>query len=175
VPFAGGLLTISPTPAMTVIDIDGPGDPAALAEAAATAVAAAIGCFDLTGSIGVDFPSLEGKAARGRLGEILDAQLPAPFERTAVNGWGFVQIVRPRLRASFVEAVRAPGFAALELLRRAARGGAGGRVLTAHPQVTAWLAARPDLVAALARHCGGAVRLQEDARLGMLAGDVAIA
>jgi hypothetical protein len=117
---------------------------------------------------------LEGKAARGRLGELLDARLPAPFERTAVNGWGFVQIVRPRPRASFVEAVRAPGFAALELLRRAGRGGAGGRTLTAHPAVTGWLDARPNLVAALARHCGGPVRLQEDARLGMLSGDVAI-
>ena len=175
VAFGGGLLTISPTPAMTVIDIDGPGDPALLAEAAAVAVAAAIRRFDLMGSIGIDFPSLEGKAARGRLGEILDAQLPAPFERTAINGWGFVQIVRQRPRASFVEAVLAPGFAALELLRRAGRGAAGGRNLTAHPAVIGWLAAHPDLVEALARQCGGAVRLHDDARLGMLAGDVAIA
>jgi hypothetical protein len=174
VAFAGGLLTISPTPAMTVIDIDGPGDPAVLAETAAVAVASAIRRFDLMGSIGVDFPSLEGKAARNRLGEILDAQLPAPFERTAINGWGFVQIVRPRPRASFVEAVRAPGFAALELLRRAGRGAAGGRILTAHPALTAWLATHPDLIATLARQCGGGVRLQDDARLGMLGGDVAI-
>lgn len=175
VAFAGGLLTISPTPAMTVIDIDGAGDPVALAENAAVAVADAIRRFDVMGSIGIDFPTLEGKAARARLGDILDAQLPAPFERTAVNGWGFVQIVRPRPRASFVEAVRAPGFAALELLRRAARGGAGGRTLTAHPAVTAWLAARPQLVAELAKACGGTIRLQEDARMGILAGDVATA
>ena len=62
--FAGGLLTISPTPAMTVIDIDGPGDLEALAMAAAVAVAAAIARFDIQGSIGIDFPTLEGKAAR---------------------------------------------------------------------------------------------------------------
>jgi hypothetical protein len=172
--FAGGLLTISPTPAMTVIDVDGPGDPAALAERAAVAVAGAIRLFDITGSIGVDFPTLEGKTARGRLGDILDTHLPAPFERTAVNGWGFVQIVRPRPRASFVEAVRAPGFAALELLRRAGRGAPGARVLTAHPVVTAWLAARPDLIAQLAQGCGGTIRLQEDARVGIFVGDVAI-
>lgn len=173
--FAGGLLTISPTPAMTVIDIDGPGDPAILAETAAAATAAAIARFDLMGSLGIDFPTLEGKAARAKLGEILDASLPTPFERTAVNGWGFVQIVRPRPRASFIEQARAPGFAALELLRRAGRGDAGGRILTAHPLVTAWLAARPHLVDALARQCGGQVSLHDDAQLAMLSSDVACA
>jgi hypothetical protein len=166
VPFNGGLLTISPTPAMTVIDIDGPGDPVTLAEAAAGAIAAVVRRFDLQGSIGVDFPSLEGKTVRTRLGDVLDAALPPPFERTAINGFGFVQIVRPRWRASFVEAVRTPGFAALELLRRAARGAAGGRVLVANPATTAWLEARPDLRAELARRTGGTVALRADASLG---------
>jgi hypothetical protein len=151
---------------MTVIDIDGPGDPAALAEAAAVAVAAAVRRFDLQGSIGVDFPRLEGKAPRTRLGELLDAHLPAPFERTAVNGFGFVQIVRPRLRPSFVEAVRAPGFAALELLRRAARGAPGNRTLVAPPAIIAWLEARPALLATLGGSVGGVVGLQPDASLG---------
>lgn len=172
--FTGGLLTISPTPAMTVIDVDGPGDLTVLAEAAAVAAAQAIRRFDITGSIGVDFPSLEGKAARTRLGDLLDAHLPARFERTAVNGFGFVQIVRPRLRASFVEAVRAPGFAALELLRRAARGDAGGRVLTAPPAMILWLEARPVLLKALGRSTGGDVRLQPDATLPMTGAYAAI-
>jgi hypothetical protein len=173
VAFPGGLLTISPTPAMTVIDIDGPGDPETLALAAAPAVAAAIACFDIAGSIGIDFPTQARKAARTALGELLDVALPPPFERTAVNGWGFVQIVRPRRRASFVEAVRAPGFAALELLRRAGRAPPGGVAITAHPGIIAWLAARPALTDALARQCGGSVRLHEDARLGMGGGHVA--
>lgn len=173
VAFPGGLLTISPTPAMTVIDVDGPGDPESLAMAAAKAVAAAIARFDITGSIGVDFPTLAGKAARTALAALLDAALPAPFERTAVNGWGFVQIVRPRQRASFVEAVRAPGFSALELLRQAGRAPPGNVALTANPAVIAWLGARPALLEALARRCGGMVRLHDDARLGMVAGHVA--
>ena len=170
--FVGGLLTISPTPAMTVIDIDGPGDPETLAQAAAPAVAAAIALFDLQGSIGVDFPTLAGKATRTRIGELLDAQLPTPFERTAVNGWGFVQIVRPRHRTNFVEAVRAPGFAALELLRRAARSGAGNRTLAAHPAVIVWLERRPTLIATLARTLGGDIVLHADPALAMVAGDV---
>ena len=165
VPFPGGLLTISPTPAMTVIDIDGPGDPIMLAEAASVAVARAIRRFDITGSIGVDFPTLEGKAIRTRLGELLDAEMPRPFERTAVNGFGFVQIVRPRLRASFIEAVRSPGFAALELIRRAARGPAGGRILTANPAMILWLEAHPALLSALSRATGGDTRLQADIAL----------
>ena len=164
-PFPGGLLTISPTPAMTVIDVDGAGDLTALSEAAAVAVAAAIQRFDITGSIGVDLPTLEGKAMRTLIGAILDAHLPAPFERTAVNGFGFVQIVRPRQRASFVEAVRTPGFAALELLRRAARGGPGSRVLVAPPAMIAWLERRPELTTALGRVIGGEVRLRADAAL----------
>ena len=150
---------------MTVIDVDGQGDLTALSEGATIAAAQAIRRFDITGPIGVDFPSLEGKAARTRLGDLLDAHLQAPFERTAVNGFGFVQIVRPRLRASFVEAVRAPGFAALELLRRAGRGDAGGRVLTAPPAMILWLEARPALLKALGRRTGGDVRLQPDAAL----------
>jgi len=173
VAFPGGLLTISPTPAMTVIDVDGPGDPEVLAQASAVAVANAIRAFDLQGSLGVDFPTLPAKAARTHLGEILDARLPTPFERTAVNGWGFVQIVRPRARPSFVEQVRAPGFAGLELLRRAVRGAAGGRTITAHPAVIAWLDARPLLTQALGRATGGDVILREYAGLAISSGDVA--
>ena len=170
--FAGGLLTISPTPAMTVIDVDGPGDPESLAKASAMAAAQAIRRFDLTGSIGIDFPTLEGKALRTQLGDLLDAHLPAPFERTAVNGFGFAQIVRPRLRPSFVEQVRAPGFAALELLRWAGRGDPGKRMITAHPALVAWLEARPALVAALARNVGGDIALRADPALAISASHV---
>lgn len=170
--FVGGTLTISPTPAMTVIDIDGPGDPAMLAETAAVAVADAIRRFDLAGSIGVDFPTLEGKAARTQLGDRLDAHLPVPFERTAVNGFGFVQIVRPRSRPSFIEMARAPGFAALELLRRAARGGTGGGLLVAPPAQARWLEARPELLVSLGRLRGGSIGLRADAGLGMAGGHV---
>ncbi len=172
VAFAGGLLTISPTAAMTVIDIDGPGDPLALAEAAAHAVADAIRRFDIGGSIGIDFPSVTGKAARVGLDTLLAGALPAPFEKTAINGFGFVQIVRPRVRPGLVERVREPGFAALELLRRAQRGAPGPRTLVAHPVTIAWLQRWPEATAALSRAMGGAVALRADPALAMEAGDV---
>lgn len=174
--FPGGLLTISPTPAMTVIDVDGAGEARGLAETAAVAAAQAIRRFDLTGSIGIDFPTLGDKAARGRLGELLDASLPQPFERTAVNGFGFVQIVRPRLRPSLVERLRldAVPTAALTLLRHALRlAGAGTRELTAAPPVVAWLEARPHLLDDLRTRSGRAVRLRADAALAISGGHVA--
>ncbi len=176
VAFPGGLLTISPTPAMTVIDVDGAGDLRALAEAAAVASAAAIRRLGVAGSIGIDFPTLGDKGARTRLGELLDAALPPPFERTAVNGFGFVQIVRPRLRASLVELYRhAPvEAAALALLRAGCRAaGPGVRELAAAPAVIDWIAARPALVAELERRAGAGVRLRADPGLAISAGHAA--
>ena len=62
--------------------------------------------------------------------------LPQPFERTAVNGFGFVQIVRPRLRASLVELAQdRAAFEARALLRRAALEPPGAKRIVAHPAV----------------------------------------
>lgn len=175
VAFDGGLLTLSPTPAMTVIDVDGPGAPAALAIAGAAAAAAAIRRFGLAGSIGIDLPTVGDKAVRTAAAAAIDAALPPPFERTAVNGFGFVQIVRPRQRASILELVQGDpaATAALALLRRAEREpGAGERRLIAAPGVIGWLDAHPDLIAELARRTGGAVRLQADPALALAGGHV---
>lgn len=174
VAFAGGLLTISPTPAMTVIDVDGALPPPLLARAAATAAGRAIRQFDITGSIGIDFPGTD-RGVRAELAMLLDAELPAPFERTAVNGFGFVQIVRPRARPSLIERVRGSpvATAALALLRTAERSqGHGERVLHAAPVITAWLNARVDLLAELERRLGTPVRLHADAALAISAGYV---
>jgi len=121
--FAGGVLRMTPTPAMTLFDVDGEGAIDVLALRAATAVAAAIRRHAIGGSIGVDFPTVTGKALRQEVAAALDAALPAPFERTAVNGFGFLQIVRPRPRASLPERVRddavgAAARAALRLIER---------------------------------------------------------
>jgi len=109
--FSGGALRMSPTPAMTLFDVDGDPPLDTLSVRAATAVAHAIRRHGIGGSIGIDFPTLSGKAPRNAVAAALDAALVGPFERTAMNGFGFLQIVRPRPRASLPELLRADALA----------------------------------------------------------------
>ncbi len=159
VEFPGGRLLVAPTPAMLVIDVDGTGDLARLAEAAARAVAALIRRHGIGGPVVVDFPSLGGRAPRAVVDTILAETLPPPFEKTAMNGFGLVQIIRPRRQLSLIEAVRQPGFAALEMLRRAQRL-VGPVQIEAQASVIDWLAAHPALIADCARLTGGTLALQ---------------
>lgn len=160
--FAGGELRISPTPAMTLIDVDGTVPPEELALAGAEAAAKAIVRHGIGGSIGIDFPTLSGKAQRQRVGELIDTLLPQPFERTAMNGFGFLQIVRPRRYASTFElAADRPAFEARALLRHAALEGSGPKQLVAGPALAAVLESRPDWLERLARQVGGAVTLRK--------------
>ena len=171
VPFAGGELRISPTPAMTLIDVDGHLEPEELAVRGAAEAAKAIRRLDIGGSIGIDLPTTRSKAARQGAAEAIDAHLPQPFERTAVNGFGFVQIVRPRVRASLVELAQdGASFEARALLRRAAFEPPGAKQLVAHPAVVAALETRPDWLDALSRQIGGAVSLRADPALPMSGG-----
>ena len=164
--FAGGELRISPTPAMTLIDVDGSLPAADLAMEGAKAAARAILRHDLGGSIGIDLPTVAGKAQRQSIGEAVDAILHQPFERTAVNGFGFLQIVRPRRRASLFElaADRAP-FEARALLRRIALEVSGSKRIAAHPAVVAVLERQADWIETLGRQIGGAVTLRADASI----------
>ncbi len=164
--FAGGTLRIHLTPAMTLIDVDGALPPEQLAVAGAAAAARAIRRLAIGGSIGIDLPTVAGKAARLAAAQAIDRHLPQPFERTAVNGFGFVQIVRPRRRASLIEIWSDRAAAeARALLRRAAVGGHGATRLVAHPAVIALLEANPGWRDALVRQIGGAVALRSDAKL----------
>ena len=175
VAFDGGLLRIEPTAAMTLIDVDGHLPRDALAVAAAGAAARAIRLFGIAGSIGVDFPSVEGKAQRLAVAAAFDAMLPPPFERTALNGFGFMQIVRPRTRQSLIEQLRADpvGHAARALLRSGQRSGiVGAARLVGAPPVIGVIAARPDWIAGLGRALGGAVGLRSDAALTISGGYV---
>jgi Ribonuclease G/E len=175
VAFATGSLTLSLTPAMTLIDVDGEQAPAALAVAGAAAAARAVRRLDIGGSIGIDLPDAGDKAARQAAAAAIDAALPQPFERTAVNGFGFVQIVRRRSRVSIPElfALEPVAAHARALLRRAERtGGAGERTLTAHPLLIAHLAARPAWLAELERRTGAPAALREDAALAISGGHV---
>ena len=171
--FDGGALRVSLTPAMTLIDVDGWLPVADLAVAGARAAAMMIRRHDIGGSIGIDLPTVEGKAARLAAAEEVDAILPQPFDRTAVNGFGFLQIVRRRARMSLPERMHQDpvGTAARALLRRAERAqGIGPRTLTAAPVVIAVIERRPDWIAELERRIGAPVRLRGEAGLAISAG-----
>ena len=171
VPFNGGELRIEPTAAMTTIDIDGWLEPPQLAQVAAWAAARAIRRLDIGGSIGIDFPTVSGKETRREIDNILEQFLPRPFEKTAINGFGFVQIVRPRLRPSLIELAQdRAAFEARALLRRAAFEPPGAKRLVAHPALIAALETTPAWVDQLARQVGGGVGLRSDASLPMSGG-----
>ncbi len=175
IPFPGGALRMALTPAMTLFDVDGALEPAPLAVAGARAAGLAIRRFGLGGSIGIDLPTLARKEDRQAAAAALDAALPQPFERTAVNGFGFLQVVRKRERASVPEIVQGDrvGAAARLLLRRAERApGAGERVIEAAPAVVARIEANPDWLEALARRLGAPVALRVDPALAISAGHV---
>lgn len=173
--FAGGALLMSLTPAMTVFDVDGGLSPDALAVAGAAAAGQALRRLDVAGSIGIDLPTTPNRTARLAAAAALDAALPPPFERTAVNGFGFLQVVRPQQRPSLPQmiAADATGAAARALLRRAERvRGAGPRTLSAHPAVIARLQAEPESLRTLERRMGAAVVLRAMAGLAIGAGHV---
>lgn len=143
VDFTGGALHFACTPAMTVCDVDGDLSPRDLALAAAKAIGGAVQRLDLRGNLGIDFPTLPAKEDRRAVDSTLaDVLSRWPHERTAMNGFGFVQLIarleRPSLlqRATYHRAA----FAARQLLRRAEQlEGPGVVELAANPAVIAQL------------------------------------
>ena len=170
--FAGGSLTLTPTPAMTLIDLDGTLPARELALAAVTPLADALARLDLAGSIGIDFPTLPEKADRKAVDAALAAALEGwPHESTAMNGFGFVQLVARLERPSLLHRLASDraGAAARLLLRQAERVAEPGTLLlTAHPAVIRAL--RPEWQAELARRSGRLVSLAEDSKLALAAG-----
>lgn len=165
----GGALLIAPTAAMTTVDVDGPLAPHMLALAAVPALAQSLRRFDITGSVAVDFPTLADKADRRAVDSALGTALADwPHERTAMNGFGLVQIVAKSERPSLLQLAQwqGPDLAWRALLRRAeGLEGAGMIELAIHPALTA--ATKPAHLAELERRSGRRVRVREDAGLAI--------
>ena len=170
--FPGGQLRLCATPAMTLIDVDGPSPSAELVIFGAKAAAHAIRRLDIGGNIGVDLPTVREKSARTLAVQEVDDQLAGTrFERTAINGFGFLQIVRPRLRPSILELAQDRAtFEARALLRRAAFETPGSKRLVAHPAVIGVLAGREDWTQQLSRQLGGTIELRSAGGLAMSGG-----
>lgn len=150
--FSGGSLIISPTPAMTLIDVDGDSAPLPLALAAAEAAAHAMIRLGITGSVGIDFPTLARKADRTAVLGRFDSAMSAPCERTAINGFGFMQLVSRRIRPSLVEYAQGDPhrFGLMQLLRRAERtAGHGSLRLIVSNAAAALLSAHPGWIETL--------------------------
>ena len=169
--FEGGSLLVSLTPAMTLFDVDGPLAPFELAKRAAREVARALVRFDIRGNIGVDFPTLQAKAERSAVTAIFDDHMAANCERTAINGFGFLQVVSRKLQPSVPEILQADRVAnaALALLRQAERDrGAGPMRLAVHPAVANKLA--PPLLEELARRTGRSISVEARGEIAIDAG-----
>ena len=168
--FPGGEVLVSVTPAMTVIDVDGVGSSREVALSAVPAIARALAWFDLGGNIGIDFPTLAAKDDRRAVDEALGAALVGwPHERTAMNGFGFVQLVArlegPSLLHRF--ATSRTGMCARYAVRVAERAEGHGPILElrVHPALKAKL--KPEWLGELARRTGREVRLEADPGLAL--------
>ena len=169
VTFADGGLQFSPTPALLLVDVDGTHDPRSLALAAVAPLAEALRRFDVGGSIGIDFPTLAAKADRRAVDQALGAALADwRHERTAMNGFGFVQLVARLERPSLLHraAFQRSAMATRALLRRAERlQGAGALLLTGHPALQAEL--RSEWLMELTRRSGREVRWESNPALAL--------
>lgn len=167
--FPGGTLLFAVTPGMTVIDIDGTLDPRSLALAAVSPLAASLALFDLGGSIGIDFPTLQARADRKAVDDALEQSLGDwPHERTATNGFGLVQIVTRMEGPSLLHRFHTSriGMAARMALRRAEMTeGAGVTELTVHPVLQAKL--KPDWLSEVERRSGRPLRIRTNPGLAI--------
>jgi ribonuclease G len=139
------------TKAGLVFDIDGIGDPLAINLVAAKEVARLLRLYQAGAMVMIDFVALERKHDRQAVAEAFDSAAAAdgrPFERSAVNGFGLMQIVRARPRPSVLDQLFGTRIASLStetqglwLLREAARSkGFGPRTITAKADVANLLA-----------------------------------
>lgn len=163
------------TKAGLVFDVDGIGDAFAINRIAAAEIARILRLYQVGAMVMIDFVSMESKAQRTQIAEIFDASSAEdsrPFERTAVNGYGMMQVVRARPRPSVLDHLFGTRIAALSvetqtywLLRAVAQSsGFGPRTVTARPDVAILLQSErwAELRAQAMRLAGAEMRVVAD-------------
>ncbi|MGB5079078.1 MAG: ribonuclease E/G [Sphingorhabdus sp.] len=140
------VISFQRTKAGLVFDIDGTGDPLAINMAAARDIARLLRLYQVGAMVMIDFIAVESKRDRQLVAEAFDqasAVDTRAFERTAINGFGMMQVVRARPRPSVLDILFGTRIAALSdetqalwLLREASKStGFGARTITALPAV----------------------------------------
>lgn len=135
------------TKAGLVFDVDGVGDPIAINLLAAKEIARLLRLYQVGAMVMIDFVAVDSKPSRIQIAEAFDSAAALdlrPFERSAVNGYGLMQVVRARPRPSVLDHLFGTRIAspsdetqALSLLREAATSsGFGPRIITARPEMT---------------------------------------
>ena len=144
------IISFQRTKAGLVFDVDGIGSAFDINQVAAAEIARLLRLYQVGAMVMIDFVSMESKAQRTQIAEIFDAASRSdarPFERTAINGYGLMQVVRARPRPSVLDHLFGTRIAALSdetqaywLLRAVAQSsGFGARTVTARPDVAALL------------------------------------
>ena len=144
------IISFQRTKAGLVFDVDGIGSAFDINQVAAAEIARLLRLYQVGAMVMIDFVSMEPKAQRTQIAEIFDAASVVdgrPFARTAINGYGLMQVVRARPRPSVLDHLFGTRIAALSdetqaywLLRAVAQSsGFGARTMTTRPEVATLL------------------------------------
>lgn len=166
------------TKAGLVFDIDGIGDPFVINNFAAKEIARLLRLFQVGGMAVIDFLALDSKIQRQEIAEIFDSASALdrrPFERSAINGFGMMQVVRSRQRPSVLDHLFGTHISSLStetkalwLLRETAKSaGFGVRQITASSKVASLMLSPTweKLRATCERICGAPVVIIVDEKV----------
>ncbi len=172
----GATIWFERTKAGLVCDVDGSGDAFAINQVAAAEIARLLRLFQIGGAAMIDFVGMENKAARLAVAAAFDsasAADPRGFERTSINGYGLMQVIRAKPGPSILDTLFGTRRVSLcdetlilALLRAASRtSGAGVRRCITTPALATQLELpvwKP-LIAQAARQAGAALEIVADA------------
>ena len=172
----GATIWFERTKAGLVFDVDGSGDAFAINRAAAAETARLLRLFQIGGAAMIDFVGMENKAARLAVAAAFDEAStadPRGFERTSINGYGLMQVIRAKPGPSILDSLFGTRRVSLSdetlilaLLRAASRtNGAGVRRCVTTPALATQLELPmwQPLIAQAARHAGAALEIVADA------------